>query len=141
MHGPWPVPCLLKCSHHAKSNLSRYSCAGIVPLGMKWIHHLLVLQHSFCILHVLCVRSTRCGRGNLCVRELLETRGVPRQCADPVQPAQSSPERHPLDEAIPLLVLLPHVLQHSLPFVGVSVHWRRLLYGVLEFSSQRNGGP
>ena len=32
--GPFLVD--LTCSHHAINNLSKCSCASLVPLGMKW---------------------------------------------------------------------------------------------------------
>ena len=34
-HGPWPLPCLEKCSHHAERVCLRVSCASLLPFGMK----------------------------------------------------------------------------------------------------------
>ena len=35
-HGPWPLPCLTKCSHHAHRVCLCVSCASLVPLAVKW---------------------------------------------------------------------------------------------------------
>ena len=55
---PWPLvpecvgrgPFLVgrTCSHHARKHLSRYSCASLVPLGMKWGLYLCWEEYCAC---------------------------------------------------------------------------------------------
>ena len=36
MPGPWPTPCRANMFASCKKHLSRYSCASLVPRGMRW---------------------------------------------------------------------------------------------------------
>ena len=75
VHGPWPIPCWPNMFASCKKQLSRYSCARLLPFGKKWacvcagngcwvwcLVVLVCVSMRYYVLSSLCCWSRQCWR-------------------------------------------------------------------------------